>query len=270
MFLDFRVSLEGFKVSAIDTETNDSRTIDHDPNRDRDPLAERVWRAWKTKGSRYVWHKAMRRGLARWPALKRKIVYADPRAYWTIRGGDDYFLEQEGQPARTARAHWIADRIAEYRPDSILEIGCGYGKQIRALRDRIPVPIVGIDFSPSQLEFARDYLHGYEDIHLFLGSGDRLPFADRSFDLVLTSAVILHNPPAIAERIRLEVVRVSRRFAAHNEDLDQTYNRYGYDTAAWYRDRGARVLEAGPFPAACSAEASVPTQFCVAEPWRSH
>ena len=32
-----------------------------------------------------------------------------------------------------------------------------------------------------------------------------LPFADHSFDMVVTSAVILHNPPAIAERIRREV-----------------------------------------------------------------
>ena len=65
-----------------------------------------------------------------------------------------------------------------------------------------------------------------------------------------------------AEAIRREVVRVARRFAAHNEDLDVTYNRYGYDTAAWYRDRGIPLAEVGPIPSA-----PYDSQFCVAEPW---
>jgi hypothetical protein len=122
--------------------------------------------------------------------------------------------------------------------------------------------MVGVDFSPSQLAKAHDYLDGLDRVQLVLASGQRLPFADRSFDLVLTSAVILHNPPAVAEQIRREVIRVARHFAAHNEDTDVTYNRYGYDTAAWYRAAGHRILEAGPIPGA-------PTwsQFCVAAPW---
>ena len=98
----------------------------------------------------------------------------------------------------------------------------------------------------------------------FPGSGLSLPFPDKSFDLVLTSAVILHNPPADAERIRREVIRVARRFAAHNEDTDVTYNRYGYDTAGWYREAGIPLAESGPFPMEPATSAS---QFCVAEPW---
>ena len=87
-------------------------------------------------------------------------------------------------------------------------------------------------------------------------------FPDKSFDLVLTSAVILHNPPADAERMRREVVRVARRWAAHNEDTDVSYNRYGYDTAGWYREAGIPLAEAGPIRIAPEPSAS---QFCVAE-----
>jgi ubiquinone/menaquinone biosynthesis C-methylase UbiE len=191
-------------------------------------------------------------------------VYHDPRQYWTLRGGEDYFREQEGQPARSERAQWLAERIARYRPDSILEVGCGYGKQLRALRGWLDVPLVGVDFSTSQLEQARGYLDGLDRIELVLASGWALPFADHSFDLVLTSAVILHNPPAAAERIRREVIRVSRRLAAHNEDTDVTYNRFGYDTAAWYRAAGIPVIESGPI---LVAPDPAHTQFCVAQPW---
>ena len=43
-------------------------------------------------------------------------------------------------------------------PRSILEVGCGYGKLLREIRKRLDVPLVGIDFSPTQLQQARDYL----------------------------------------------------------------------------------------------------------------
>lgn len=226
-------------------------------------LPVRAWNAWRDRGAGYLWHKALRRSLGRWPGLKRRLLYADARAYWTLRGGPEYFREQEDHPHRAARSAWMADRIAAYRPTSVLEIGCGYGKQLRALRAVLPgVPLTGLDFSAPQLDFGRSYLAGLDDVRLVLGSGWRLPFPDQSFDLVLTSAVILHNPPPLAEAIRREVLRVARRFAAHNEDTDVTYNRYGYDTAAWYRAAGLPLAEAGPIPTDPPGTAS---QFCVAE-----
>jgi SAM-dependent methyltransferase len=229
-------------------------------------LPARALSALRERGPAYFWHKTMRRSLGRWPTLKRRLVYSDARRYWTLRGGVEYFREQEAQPARTARACWMAARIAAYQPGSILEIGCGYGKQLRSLRERLDCPLVGLDFSASQLDLARGYLDGLREVRLVQGSGDRLPFADRAFDLVLTSAVILHNPPAIAERIRREVLRVGRRWAAHNEDLDVSYNRYGYDTEAWYRSQGYILAESGAIPV---DPAGPPTQFCVAQLCRS-
>lgn len=223
----------------------------------------RAWQALRSRGPRYVLHKALRRILPGDSPLKRRLVYADPRAYWTLRGGGDYFAEQEGQPGRTVRSRWLADRVAAYRPDSVLEIGCGYGKQLRALRERLPgVPLVGVDFSPSQLDQARRYLHGCEGVNLLLADGAALPFADGSFDLVLTSAVILHNPPSVADRMRREVVRVARRHAAHNEDTDVSYNRYGYDIAAWYQQHGITLAESGAIPVDLDPTS---TRFCVAD-----
>jgi SAM-dependent methyltransferase len=231
------------------------------------PLPVRAWAAWRRRGTTYAWHKSLRRVPGRWAGWKRRLVYGDPRHYWTLRGGEEYFREQEGQAARTERSHWLAGRVASYQPESVLEVGCGYGKQLRSLRQLLDVPLTGVDFSPSQLARARAYLDGCDGVGLVLASGTSLPFPDRSFDLVLTSAVILHNPPPAAEAIRREVLRVARRFAAHNEDTDVSYNRYGYDTAAWYRARGLAPAESGPIPDGSGGPAS---QFCVAElsPWR--
>jgi SAM-dependent methyltransferase len=224
-------------------------------------LPARFWRAWRSRGAEYVWHKLLRRSLSRWPAWKRRWLYADPRRYWTLRGGEDYFREQEGQPARSRRAEWIAERLASYQPTSILEVGCGYGKLLFELRRRLDVPLMGLDFSATQLRQARRYLGGRDDVGLLLGRGECLPFADDSFDMVVTSAVILHNPPPVAQRIRREILRVARRFAAHNEETNRSYNRYGYDTSAWYCARHILMAEAGPIPMDPDPLAS---QFCVA------
>jgi SAM-dependent methyltransferase len=189
------------------------------------------------------------------------LLYADPRLYWTLRGGADYFMEQEGQASRTLRSDWMADRLAAYQPVSILEVGCGYGKLLKALRLRMEIPLVGVDFSESQIEHARRFLAGLDSVDLLLACGQRLPFPDDAFDMAVTSAVILHNPPPAAEQIRREILRVARRFAAHNEEKGLSYNRYGYDTEAWYRDRGIALAESGPIPVDPDPASS---QFCVA------
>ncbi len=221
----------------------------------------RAWKALRTRGVEYAWHKVLRRSLSRHPGWKRHLLYADPHKYWTLRGGGDYFGEQEGQPARTLRAAWIAQRIADYQPTSVLEVGCGYGKLLRELRSLLDIPLVGIDFSPTQLAVARQYLSDLTGISLLLGRAENLPFPDQRFDVIVTSAVILHNPPRVAERIRREVTRVGRRYAAHNEETNQSYNRFGYDTALWYRQNGFQVAESGPIPMDADPAAS---QFCVA------
>ena len=213
-----------------------------------DALPFRALKALHSRGIEYVWHKALRRSLSHRPSWKRRLLYADARRYWTLRGGDDYFREQEGQESRVLRAEWVARRLASYQPRSVLEVGCGYGRVLCELAARLEVSITGIDFSPTQLETARRFLPRGSRISLVLGRGERLPFADQSFDLVYTSAVILHNPPVTAEAIRREVLRVSRRFTAHNEETDVSYNRYGYDTAAWYRRGGSNWRSLGRFP----------------------
>ncbi len=216
--------------------------------RSQTALPARAWKAWRTRGAEYAWHKMLRRSLGRWPGWKRRLVYADPRQYWTLRGGDDYFREQEGQPAPVASGGVDRRAAGPLRPRSILEVGCGYGKLLRELRRRLDVPMVGLDFSPTQLEQARLYLGHDDGIELLLGRGEQLPFPDGSFDMVVTSAVILHNPPPAAERIRREILRVARRFAAHNEETSVSYNRLRLRhrrVVPRPRDRAGRV---GPDP----------------------
>jgi SAM-dependent methyltransferase len=229
---------------------------------DAPPLVAQALAAYRQKGLGYVWYKILKRTLQAHPLLARHLLYRSPHWYWEQRGGIDYFLEQEAQPARAARSQFIAAEVARYGPRSLLEVGCGYGKQLASLRAYTRAPLVGADWCRSQLTLAASYLRLHADIGLVQADGLRLPFPDKSFDVVLTSAVLLHHPPLRSEAMRREICRIGRRLAIHNEDTDTSFSRFGLDTAAAYRGDGCRVLDCRTIPA---AEHPEHTQFCVVD-----
>lgn len=68
--------------------------------------------------------------------------------------------------------------------DQVLELGCGYGRILKALAGDTHT-IEGIDNAPGNIELAGEYLHNLPGIKVHLMNVDNLDFADDSFDLVL-------------------------------------------------------------------------------------
>jgi SAM-dependent methyltransferase len=85
---------------------------------------------------------------------------------------------------------------------SVLDVGCGDGASSNGLVDR-GLAVVGIDPSPRALRFAA--------AKPAVALGDRLPFDDRSFDLVLAFEVIEHLPEPVRQRTLAEMARVAHR-----------------------------------------------------------
>lgn len=194
------------------------------------------------------------------PLVDRFFRYRDPRQYWIHRGGETYFQEQEAVRDRTERSRFMAERIAAIEYRTVLEIGAGYGKQLKNLRRADTELVAGIDFSRPQLLKAREIC---ADIRPCLAEADAqfLPFPDKSFDAVMSSAVILHNSYEKARSILSEMIRVSRRYLIHNEDMDITFSRYGYDLGTTYRKMGFEIIFCGPIP--CAPDPGI-TQFTIA------
>jgi SAM-dependent methyltransferase len=127
--------------------------------------------------------------------------------------------------------------------EDILDAGCGTGSLSFALSRRIKAGnITGIDFSPIYVEYANQINH---DPRIVFQAGDicALPFADRSFDRVL-SLLVLHFVPQ-TERATAELRRVARpgaTVAAAVWDVRGGYvaNRIFYDTAAAIDEEGDR------------------------------
>ncbi len=81
---------------------------------------------------------------------------------------------------------YLYPTISFSHDDSILEVGCGVGAQIRCMLERFrPAKITGVDRESSQLEQALENLPDEVQmgtVELFLARGDDLPFDENTFD----------------------------------------------------------------------------------------
>jgi SAM-dependent methyltransferase len=93
---------------------------------------------------------------------------------------------------------------------SLLDVGCGKGFMLHDLAELIPgITVKGIDISPYAIE------HAIEDMkpHVQVGDARKLPFPDKSFDVVISINTIHNlNRDDCAQALR-EIDRVTRRGA---------------------------------------------------------
>lgn len=97
----------------------------------------------------------------------------------------------------------IVARIREDRPGRVLDWGCGFG-QVSDLLRQAGVDVMPFDYRPD-LEEGEVALERYPDLRVRVTSDPRrVPFADDSFDAVLSCGVLEHveDPDASLEEIR--------------------------------------------------------------------
>jgi len=90
------------------------------------------------------------------------------------------------------------------RVDRILDLGCGTGMLLGPLGERARL-VVGVDMSAEMLQTAKKLATG---VPLVLADADHLPFANGSFDTIV-SVTLLQNMPNPGKTLR-ETARVLR------------------------------------------------------------
>jgi SAM-dependent methyltransferase len=104
----------------------------------------------------------------------------------------------------------LARQLADDGARDVLDLGCGPGRGLAALRKALPgVRLTGIDLSPFLLERARDRLPAGE-AELVHGDIRALPWEAGSFDAVVSHHVLGHLPATAASAAWREAARVLR------------------------------------------------------------
>ena len=95
------------------------------------------------------------------------------------------------------------EAVAERKPKTVLEVGCGEGEMAEQIASRLGVELVAIDLSPRMVELARA-----RGLDARVADIQSLPFADDTFDVVLAAWMLYHVPDL--DRGLAEVARVLR------------------------------------------------------------
>lgn len=131
-------------------------------------------------------------------------TYYDRRAAeydeWYL--GEGRFAELH-RPGWTAEREQLVDLVASLPPARTLDVACGSGFLTRHVRGFV----VGLDQSPAMVALTQERL---PDGLAVRGDALDLPFADDSFDRVLTGHFYGHLPPEEREAFLGEARRVAR------------------------------------------------------------
>lgn len=87
---------------------------------------------------------------------------------------------------------------------SVLDVGCGDGKLSEVVKSSFNTELVGLDFSFEPLR--------HTTFPVVNGDASNLPFPDKSFDLVMTTDMLEHMPPALESQAWSELFRVGREY----------------------------------------------------------
>ncbi len=167
-------------------------------------------------------------------------AFYDPRRFWT-RFGRTYM--ERFPPSGERSENLFAEHLSTLGAASVLDVGCGYGRYLRALRERTPsLRLAGVDISPTMIERARDFLKDGPDISLHVASATALPVADSSFDAVMTYSMMIHLRPDEVDLFLCEARRVARWgvFLESSANPAEPWRNPPYYFAHEYEDRFRR------------------------------
>ena len=98
--------------------------------------------------------------------------------------------------------------IEQLSPSSVLEVGCGYGRNLLLFDSSILV--TGVDFTPKMLEKGKELCRNNPNITLQEMDAKKLSFPDNAFDIVFTDTVLAHIPHTELPLAISEIKRVAK------------------------------------------------------------
>ncbi len=182
------------------------------------------------------------------------VAEYDPDAFWSDIG--ERYWKSFTDVTIKKNMPDLCSRIVRIKPETVLEVGCGFGRCIsfvyNVLLSKGVFPnITGIDFSRTMVETSKTFYHKYDNrdkINIQVGDARDLQFHDRSFDLTYTHVCLTHIPPKFIQRVVEEISRVTREWIIHIERFafpfeHPNHHRWSHLLAPLYLDLGWEIYE---------------------------
>jgi ubiquinone/menaquinone biosynthesis C-methylase UbiE len=174
--------------------------------------------------------------------LKRLEYGKNYQKIWQERAGR-LKASHDNSPISEKYARQTVDYIVDQvrSPAKILEYGCGFGRNIRGLEEKLDnsCEIYGVDISLPALEEGANYTHGKAILQHV--DGTKIPFDDNFFDFSFTGAVLEHIPGKDFSKICEEMLRVTRKTILHIEASRTYYTKYPHNYKKFYEKKGYDV-----------------------------
>ena len=113
-------------------------------------------------------------------SIKKKIVWCyqkyifDPSVYWNKNGGEKYF--NSFHTFQDRNENQFLEFIKKHKPKRIIDIGCGYGRYLKAIRNQFSdIELYGSDISSTQIAYAKKYLSN-DNINLLISDSTKFDF----------------------------------------------------------------------------------------------
>ena len=163
-----------------------------------------------------------------------RYLLHNPKKYWNRQGGVKYFTQFHSSEPRYEEI--FIEHIKNFKPNSLIDIGCGYGRYSMALKEEFPnLHTVGVDISASQIEFARDYCKIFPDIELYEVDGKYLPFDNGSFDMAITYGCLSAVKVSHIRKFFKEIQRITRNYGVFLEYFPSKDDNRFTDHIYWYK-----------------------------------
>lgn len=167
--------------------------------------------------------------------------YYSPKHFW--EGWADDFIRDEWQVKTHSQHDWLLKKIKKSKANSILEVGCGFGRNIKFLSDNgvKSATIQGFDISPSMIRLAKRRVD--KKTRLFVADILNLKFSKKS-DLVFTHGVLMHVKPNslvkaldnITALTNKYIILIEQNYGGNKYTFNHKYKKYLNNT-------GVKILE---------------------------
>lgn len=201
--------------------------------------------------------------LAAWikkePVADYTCVY-EPEYFWKELGKVyiETFKNADGQlkdDALSLNIKCLIPRIGGIKPDTILEVGCGFGRCLSYVAHNIKEAkkIYGVEFSKTMIEQAKVFFEhidakNLDKVQILNAKAQALPFQDKSMDVVYSHVCLTHIPPEDIEQVTSEISRVAKHWIFHIERFNFPYehpnpHRWSHMLPPYYIKLGWKVHE---------------------------